>query len=352
MSTSQPLNPWAWRPSSSPWFQRLACLATRWKPSPELGFNVETLVHSLLVGGEREERWLLHPCVSPLTLPSDECRLQQDFQLAVWVAAHSSRSPGEVKVPEPLWAWSPDGGTPIQPGVYDLGALGAAVAGHDWPWRIAFDTWGRSVGSPPEQSWAALIPSTRDEKVQLQREVTVFLQASAAAERSVGTLHDWVTSVTKVVVPLRRIGVRYSQSYSCRQLPGVVFLTIHDEVQVLEALVHETAHHYLFLAEMRNPLVDPSHLSNYPSPLRAEPRPLIGVLLAYHALAYICAFYVDALRHSLASSLRCEQELKSARSKLREAQGTLVSNRRFLTDAGQEFLELTMQVAGFSDEVT
>jgi HEXXH motif-containing protein len=156
--------------------------------------------------------------------------------------------------------------------------------------------------------------------------------------------------MTQVAVPLRRIQSRYSKSFSCRQLPGVVFLTIHDEVQVLEALVHETAHHYLFLAEMREPLVDPSHLSTYPSPLRSDPRPLLGVLLAYHALAYICAFYVDALRHSLTTSSRCEQELQSARKQLHEAEHTLVSSRRFFTDTGQEFLDLTMQVSEFSDD--
>ena len=100
---------------------------------------------------------------------------------------------------------------------------------------------------------------------------------------------------------------------------------------------------------MHEPLVDPSHVATYRSPLRIDPRPLIGILLAYHALAYICAFYFDALRHSLGTEARCGEELKSAREKLCDSERTLVSNRRFLTGLGREFLNSTMQVAEFSN---
>ena len=326
-------------------------MAARWEPSPELGLDPGPLIDALLEAAGREERWLLHPCANPLTLARDEWQLQRDFQLAVWVAAHVGRSPGQVEVPKPLWAWSPSGGVGIQPGLYDLGDLGAATAGDEWPWPIAFDTWGRSVGSAQEQAWATRPPLTPAEKAELQREVTQFLRASVAAERGLGALYRWVTEMTQVVVPLRRVtDGPYSRSSSCRQLRGVVFLTIHDEVQILEALVHETAHQYLFLAEGDGPLVDPSHQATYHSPLRVDPRPLIGILLAYHALAYISAYYVDALRGGLVAARRGELELRSSREKLRDSERTLVENRRFLTDAGREFLQSTMQVAGYADE--
>jgi hypothetical protein len=77
---------------------------------------------------------------------------------------------------------------------------------------------------------------------------------------------------------------------------------------------------------------------------------LLGVLLAYHALAYICAFYVESLRHRVVVSHRCQDELSRARAKLCEARHTLVTNQRFLTDPGKEFLDLTHLVAAFSDE--
>lgn len=342
-------NPWAWRPSASSWFEGMARLVTDWQPSPELEMSAGPLTEAMSAAARREERWLLHPCINPLTMPVDDWQVQRDFQLAVWAAAHSVGTFGTVMVPRQLWAWSPGGGVAIAPGVYDLADLGAAANNDAWPWPIAFDTWARSVGFPPEQSWGSLTPSTSEEKTQLQREATQFLRASAAAQRNAGDLFDWVTAMTQVVVPLRRIGARYSKSNSCRQLPGAVSLTIHNEMQVLEALVHETAHNYLFLAEVEEPLVDPAHVATYRSPLRSDLRPLIGIMLAYHALAYIAAYYFEALRSGFASPRRCEEELRATREMARDCEQTLDPNRRFLTGTGKDFLESTWEVTRFSE---
>jgi HEXXH motif-containing protein len=118
-----------------------------------------------------------------------------------------------------------------------------------------------------------------------------------------------------------------------------------DPVFVLEALVHESAHHHLCLAEMESLLVDPKHDGTYPSPLRPEPRPLRGILLAYHALAYICALYVEARACGFIPRDAYRSEADDLQSKLDAAESTLCSSRQFLTESGDQFFSETMNVA-------
>jgi HEXXH motif-containing protein len=130
-----------------------------------------------------------------------------------------------------------------------------------------------------------------------------------------------------------------------KELPGVVTLDIDiDSVFLLEALVHESAYHHLFIEEAASPLVHPRHHGTYHSPLRPEPRPLRGILLAYHALAYICAFYTDAHINGLVPTGSYSAEIHDTVSKLAEAESTLMANRQFLTDRGNEFIDKTTDV--------
>lgn len=342
-------SPWAWRPIASPWFLRFLRSASKWRPSPELELDAEPLIEAMVDAAGREERWLLHPCVNPLTLGGPEARLQRDFQLAAWVAGHSDGPFGTVRVLEDLWAWSPDGAAVWGAGRHDLAEVGKRAGGHAWPVAIAFDVWGRSITATQEH-WFALPPESDEEEGTLRSETVRFLRACKAAERGLAVMYDWMTSMTQVAVPMRRTGGRYSKSSSSRQLPGLVCLTLHDEAQVLEALAHETAHNYLFLAEVMEPLVDPGHAELYPSPLRADKRPLLGVLLAYHALAYIGAYYTDALRGKVIEAGRCEAELTETRRRLADAERTLSANGARLTENGRAFLDRTMRVASYCQD--
>jgi len=187
-----------------------------------------------------------------------------------------------------------------------------------------------------------------EDEAVLQKEIRRFLRAMTAADRGLVESFAWTTSITQVLVPLRRVSTTHTQSASSRQLPGLVYITLKDEVQILEALIHETAHQHLFMVEVAGPLVDPSHTEAYSSPLREDERPLLGVLLAYHALAYMCALYKDAVRSDLAPQTRFNRELHATRAKLLDAEATLVSNQQFLTERGREFLASTSEVAEYS----
>ena len=127
-----------------------------------------------------------------------------------------------------------------------------------------------------------------------------------------------------------------------------MFLTLHNELQAIEALVHESAHQHLFMAETAGALVDPRHTAIYKSPLRDDPRPLRGVLLACHALAYIAAYYTDALQASLSAARRLESHISETRHKLHDALKILLANRQYLTAHGGDFLDRTMEVERYS----
>jgi HEXXH motif-containing protein len=117
------------------------------------------------------------------------------------------------------------------------------------------------------------------------------------------------------------------------------------EAQIVEALVHESAHHYFRIRDGAHPLVESGHAATYASPLRRDPRPLRGIFLAYHALAYICACFTDSSRLGL--GLADERELSQLRAKARDAECTLAGAAAHLTESGREFFEQTRAVVDY-----
>jgi HEXXH motif-containing protein len=198
------------------------------------------------------------------------------------------------------------------------------------------------------QLWRDVTPFGAEEEARLKTELRLLLRALTVAEQYLPNCIAWVRSRTQVIIPLRKLSGEHSSSSSASNLPGVVFLTLHNELQAIEALVHEGAHQHLFVAEATSALVDPRHTSVYKSPLRDDPRPLRGVLLACHALAYIAAFYTDALNASMAAADRLEARIGATRQKLTDALDILLANRRHLTVHGCDFVDRTVKVERYS----
>jgi HEXXH motif-containing protein len=115
-------------------------------------------------------------------------------------------------------------------------------------------------------------------------------------------------------------------------------------VQILEALIHESAHRQLFFLEAQGPLVNPHDRGLYPSPLKSDPRPLRAVLAAYHALVYMAAFNVELVQAKLQPGGEIERTLDHLRGQLLAAETTLLRHRRVLTSYGEECLDLIKQV--------
>lgn len=340
--------PWLWRPSSSAWFDRVQDLATRWEPHGELGLNCELIRRVIGESAAKHARWLMHPCMNSITLLKPEAKLQRDFQLAVWSAINTSEALGVATLDRPVWAWSPGGGIRLEPGTYDLTTLAATLRTQEDHSPLTVDPWARSVKASFHQLWRDVMPFGAEEEAKLKAELQLLLRALTATKEYLPNCFAWVRSRTQVIVPLRQLSGEHSSSSSASTLPGVVFLTLHNELQAIEALVHESAHQHLFMAEVTSALVDPHHTSIYKSPLRDDPRPLRGVLLACHALAYIAAFYTDALQASLSAACRLEAHISEVRHKLHDALDILLSNRQHLTADGGDFLDRTIEVERYS----
>jgi hypothetical protein len=345
-SPTEQFAPWFWQPSSSAWLENLVRLAARWEPSKELGLDGNKIRRVVQENAAKRARWLVHPCLNAMTSARSEAKLQRDFQLAIWIAINTQEALGGVTLGIPVWAWSQGGGIRLEPGAYDLATLAATLRKQPNCSPVAVDPWGRATNVSIHQLWGGAGLFGAEE----QEDLTLLTRTLTVAEQYLPECFAWMHSRTQVAMPLRRVNGQHSNnsSTSSDDLPGVVFLTLHTELQIIEALVHETAHQHLFMAETSGALIDPSHRGRYESPLRDDLRPLRGILLAGHALAYIAAFYTDALDASIAAADFLNAKIARNRQEMDAALGVLLANRRYLTAEGCDFVDDTMEVARYS----
>ncbi len=341
---------WSWRVSARPWFAMQAVRLSRWMPDASLGLS-EALRRRVREAASREEPWIYHPLLCAVTF--DQSDKGRDLRLAVWAAANSDNdeSLGDVVFDAPCWIWGRDGGVLIESGQYSLRSLAERVRPSDDHKRIVdLDPWIDCVGLPLPAgivdyegwSWAHRQPLTADDERRLRHGIVGFLVSGAMLAERLPQCAEWVSGIVRVVVPLHSAGGNRFRSGSSAALPGLVFTDINGPTeQLLETLVHESAHHWLCLAEAEGPLVDPAHAQTYTSPLRADPRPLRGIFLAFHALAFMTAFYRDWFEAVDVGKKRAAFD--SVRKLRDDAQATLNAGRHALTDHGRAMFDLTIR---------
>jgi HEXXH motif-containing protein len=108
----------------------------------------------------------------------------------------------------------------------------------------------------------------------------------------------------QLVVP---VGYDESQhlSASYQEAIGAVYLSLHpNPMTMAEALIHEFSHNKLHALLEQGPLLENAWEPLYPSPLRPDPRPLHGVLLAVHAFLPVARLYEQLLAGGDAEGLR------------------------------------------------
>jgi HEXXH motif-containing protein len=96
-------------------------------------------------------------------------------------------------------------------------------------------------------------------------------------------------------------------SASYREAIGTIYLTLHpDPMTMTEAVVHEAQHTKLNALLAIDPLLENALEPGHTSPLRPDPRPLHGVLLAVHAFLPVALLYQQMRddRDPLASTAR------------------------------------------------
>jgi HEXXH motif-containing protein len=86
-------------------------------------------------------------------------------------------------------------------------------------------------------------------------------------------------------------------SASFQEAVGLIYLTLHpQQMTMTEAVVHEYQHNKINAAFRLDPLLHNAWSPLYPSPVRPDPRPLHGVVLAVHAFQPIARLYEEMAR--------------------------------------------------------
>jgi HEXXH motif-containing protein len=73
---------------------------------------------------------------------------------------------------------------------------------------------------------------------------------------------------------------------------GTIYLSLHPQVLTMaEAIIHEVSHNKLNALFDLDPIIENGRGELYPSPIRPDPRPIHGVLLAVHAFVPVACMY-------------------------------------------------------------
>jgi HEXXH motif-containing protein len=81
-------------------------------------------------------------------------------------------------------------------------------------------------------------------------------------------------------------------SASYQEVIGTVYMTLHPQLMTMvEATIHEFQHNKLHAQLELDPLLENAFWPLYSSPVRPDPRPLQGVLLAVHAFQPVARLY-------------------------------------------------------------
>lgn len=130
------------------------------------------------------------------------------------------------------------------------------------------------LGDRPAAEWVAMLEQCFDL-------VARYLPAEHAEMRSL--LHE--------IVPVGYDRERHL-SASYREAVGTVYLTLHPNVMIMtEAVIHEFQHNKFNVAAYSAEFLSNAFHPLYKSPVRPDPRPLWGILLAVHAFLPVAELY-------------------------------------------------------------
>jgi hypothetical protein len=139
----------------------------------------------------------------------------------------------------------------------------------------------------PEKSgnrldFGGLASSSWVEALNQARALVAYAMPELAAEHA---------GLLKMVIPVGFHGGR-SFSASYKEVIGQVYISyLEDRLSLAEALVHETQHNKLNLLSYTDRILEDGGQGLYHSPVRPDPRPLWGILLALHAYLPVAGLY-------------------------------------------------------------
>jgi HEXXH motif-containing protein len=184
----------------------------------------------------------------------------------------------------------------------------------------AFETHPDKSGNPvdlggrPEEEWIGVL----DAAFAL---VETFLPQTFAEMRMM--LHE--------VIPVGYDEMRHL-SASYREAIGVMYLTLHPHLMTMaEAVVHEFQHNKFNVAADSAEYLENAFHPLYKSPVRPDPRPLWGILLAVHAFLPVAELYrrMRDAGHALAARPDFEPRMSELDLKNHEGMEMLRAHARF-----------------------
>jgi HEXXH motif-containing protein len=159
--------------------------------------------------------------------------------------------------------------------------------------------------------------------------------ALALVARHLPGVHAEMRLAELLVIPVGYEPERHL-SASYREYVGACYVTLHPRVTTLaEALVHEFQHGKANLASFHDPLLENGFGELVRSPVRPDPRPLWGVLLAAHAFVPVAELY---LRLRDAGDASVAPRLAEVVARNGEALATLAAHAR-PTPVGRRMLD-------------
>ena len=121
-------------------------------------------------------------------------------------------------------------------------------------------------------------------------------QAIADIDRHLPLLGEELRLCMRLFVPVG-FDEHKHLSASFQEAIGLIYLTLHpQQMTMTEAVLHEFQHNKINAAFRLDPLLVNAWSPLYPSPVRPDPRPLHGVVLAVHAFQPIARLYEEMAR--------------------------------------------------------
>lgn len=140
-------------------------------------------------------------------------------------------------------------------------------------------------------------------------------------------------------------------SASYQEAIGTVYLSLHKSpLTMAEAIVHEVSHNKINALLELDPIIENDRDERYASPVRPDPRPIHGVLLAVHAFLPVARLYEQMLEAGAGESAG-EIEHHLARVRRLNAQGAevLLAHGRPTAIGRGVFEEIEREVARARD---
>jgi HEXXH motif-containing protein len=226
--------------------------------------------------------------------------------------------------------------------------------------RTATDTRSREVSRPYHPIARDLVLALADnnplamEEAHPDKEGNAIDLGGRSPEEWCGTLRDALALVgehlpdlaaeidllVQQIVPVGYDEVKHL-SASYQEAIGTIYMTLHPSLMTMtEALIHEFSHNKINALFELDDLLENAYSPLYTSPVRPDPRPLHGVLLAVHAFLPVARLYEKMIeaRHPLSQNEAFERRFSQIRKTNREGAAVVLAHGK-PTEIGRGVLD-------------